>query len=328
MNKAQNGLSLIPSGDLPPQPADGHSTVSVDAKAYVNYDDVYSAPDPAIKVIFELPADSGATFTDSLTNQTSRMTRLGSGRIVSPVLFSSSKPVDKGQLKGYWETDPDRTLQTATFTFTGYGATLKPKNNFVPADGKTTITLEVTLSDPTQAATVTFSEATGTVTFDPPSARVEPGKTGTTNATSAKAGAYFVSAGSGAEPVELDFMAVTLPHLNVSPQPSTSGSRPTVLAVSNKFDDIVGFGLTFYVQLPSYDAASFVSVMLESARLQFGNLLKYSSNDGSAVSGSPIYLPGSLSDMNTMDRYVGAFFSTEKMLWLLHDSDQPIFGLD
>jgi len=322
MNKMQNRLTLTLNPGA--EPADGQSTISADAKAYVESDGSYSTPDSSINVIFELPADSGATFTDSHTSKTSRATRVSSGEIESPVLFCSSKPIDNGQLKAYWESDPDDTLQTAPFTFKGTGPKISLQNNFVSADGKTPITLEVTLSDPAQEGTLKFSEATGTVTFDPPSVNLKAGQTATTNVTCKKAGAYFAGGGSGVTPVELDFLATSLSSAFFR-SASTQRDAPTFLMDANKFS-VSDSVQRFYVIFLSPSVSPFVSIMLEATSPQSGNTFDFLTNDGSAVDGNYVDMPETTSDVTT-DYYVGAFFSTEKNLWLLHRSDQPIFGI-
>jgi hypothetical protein len=113
MSDDNNELALKVIGS--PQPADGSSTISADATAYIQQGDVISYPDP-LEIVFELPA-GGAVFTDTNNQTTSRMTLKESGRIASPVQFLSSNPVNNGMLIAYWKNDPDHTRQQKPFTF-------------------------------------------------------------------------------------------------------------------------------------------------------------------------------------------------------------------
>ncbi|GAB1584752.1 hypothetical protein [Phyllobacterium phragmitis] len=310
------------------QAADGHSKIKADATAYIDNGGIISYPDPPVEIVFELPEGTGATFEGSPTNTTSRKTLIGSGRIESPVYFYSDKVIENGTLKAYWKEDKENTLQQKTFTFTATSVPgfIKPTNNFAPADGSSTITLQVGLSGNNQEATITFSEKTGTVKFTPPSVQVQSGKTATTNATCNEPGAFFVTTEVGT--VEIDFIAkgsLAAAELDLS----NDHANPTTLTLANDFDEVDGWFITFYMLLPSFEDYTFSSLSFSSTSFEFGNTASFLTSDGSTVdpTSNDIAIPGPATDMTPMQYYVGAFYSKEKNLWKLYSSGDPIFGL-
>jgi hypothetical protein len=124
MSTDNNKLSLKVIGS--PQPADNSSSIEAEAVAYIDAGTgVITYPDP-VEVVFELPKGSGALFTDTNAETTSRKTLKASGRIQTPVYFKSSQAVANGNLRAYWQDDPANTLQQKPFTFE---PVVKPSNN-------------------------------------------------------------------------------------------------------------------------------------------------------------------------------------------------------
>jgi hypothetical protein len=132
MSTDNNKLSLKVIGS--PQPADNSSTIEAEAVAYIDAGTgVITYPDP-VEVVFELPKGSGALFTDTNAETTSRKTLKASGRIQTPVYFKSSQAIDNGILQAYWQADPANTLQQKPFSFQSAGA---PSHFYLEMTNKT-----------------------------------------------------------------------------------------------------------------------------------------------------------------------------------------------